>query len=122
MDEHTEPVWRRPGLGTRIEEYERRGAEDFLAGEYRPRPTAGICPVCRAPAEHCLCAAHPDALRYALAQISVIHSPRDGVCSGCGTQAVLCGYLALLRQVRGQVRSGHPSPPLDETSLRSGSG
>ena len=56
--------------------------------------------MCKVPAEHCLCAADPDKLRYALAQISVIHSSRDGVCSGCGTQVVLCGYLALLRHVR----------------------
>jgi hypothetical protein len=90
----------RPGLGARVEEYERQGTAYFFAGDYRPRPATGTCPVCRVPGEHCLCAADPNALRYALAQISVIHSSREGVCSGCGTQAVLCGYLALLRQVR----------------------
>ena len=115
MDERTEPVpdnepgtprpayrgpFRQRGLGTRIEEYERRGTEDFFAGDYRPPPAKVMCAVCKAPSEHCLCAAHPDALRYALAQISVIHSPRDGTCSGCGTQVVLCGYLTLLRHVR----------------------
>lgn len=107
MDERTEPVpgvrpvfrgpFRQPGLGSRIEEYERRGTEDFLAGEYRPK----ICRVCKAESVHCLCSAEPERLRYALAQISVIHQDRDGVCSGCGVQAVLCGYLALLRHVRG---------------------
>jgi hypothetical protein len=91
--------FRNPSLGTRIEEYERRGTEDFFAGNYRP-PATSTCAVCKVPPEHCLCTAHPDALRYALAQISMIHSARDGVCSGCGTQAVLCGYLALLRHVR----------------------
>jgi hypothetical protein len=76
------------------------GIEDFFASDYRPRPATATCEVCKVLAEHCLCAADPNALRYALAQISVIHQARDGVCSGCGTQAVLCGYLALLRRVR----------------------
>lgn len=57
MDERTEPVLgdspvarglfrsKKPGLGTRIEEYERRGTADFLAGEYRPKS----CQVCKVP-------------------------------------------------------------------------
>jgi hypothetical protein len=124
MNERTEPVpdngpgtsrpayrgpFRQPGLGTRIEEYERRGTEDFFAGEYRPRPAMVMCAVCKVSPEHCLCAADPDALRYALAQISVIHSPRDGVCSRCGTQIMLCGYLALLRHARNH-RAWTPPP------------
>jgi hypothetical protein len=91
---------RRPALGTRVEEYERRGTETFLAGDYRA-PQPALCPTCRAPAEHCLCHAEPDKLRFALAQISLVHQVRpDGACAGCGTSAVLCGYLALLRQAR----------------------
>jgi hypothetical protein len=110
MDESTEPVsddrpvvrgpFRSPGLGTRIEEYERRGTEDFLAGEYH-RPAA-TCSTCRVPREHCLCHAEPDRLRYALAQISLVHQLRpDGSCAGCRAQAVLCGYITLLDYVRG---------------------
>jgi hypothetical protein len=123
MDEHTEPVldgpdsepaqtdpaerpvyrgpFRQPSLGTRIAEYERPGTEDFLAGEYRAPQRAAVCPTCRVPGEHCLCRAEPDRLRYALAQISLIHQVRpDGTCSGCGTSAALCGYLTLLDYAR----------------------
>jgi hypothetical protein len=112
MDEHTGPVSddrpvyrgpfrsKNPGLGTRLDEYERKGIEDFLAGEYRKPVT--MCSTCRVPKEHCLCRAEPDKLRYALAQISLIHQLRpDGSCAGCGTQAVLCGYITLLDRVRG---------------------
>jgi hypothetical protein len=89
-------LFRSPGLGTRIEEYERRGTEDFLAGDYRP-PQPAVCPTCRVPGEHCLCRTEPDRLRYALAQISLIHQVRpDGSCAGCGTSAA--------RHVRGVVR------------------
>jgi hypothetical protein len=60
-----------------------------------------VCAVCRVPGVHCMCAADPDDLRYALAQISLVHRPnRYGICIGCGASAVLCGYLALLRRVR----------------------
>jgi hypothetical protein len=66
-----------------------------------PAVSSGVCAVCRVPAAHCLCAAHPDDLRYALAQISLVHHPnRHGMCRGCGASAALCGYLALLRRVR----------------------
>ena len=51
--ECTEPG--QPGLGARIEEYERRGTEDFFAGDYRPHPVTATCTVYRVPAEHCLC-------------------------------------------------------------------
>jgi hypothetical protein len=122
MDERTEPVGERVvetdladrtmtargpfgrrrvrALGTRIADYERQGTEDFLAGEYRaPQPV--ICSTCRVPAGHCLCRVEPDRLRYALAQVSLIHQVRpDGTCAGCGTSAVLCGYLALLDRAR----------------------
>jgi hypothetical protein len=51
--------------------------------------------------EHCLCEAEPDKLRYALAQITLIHRIRaDGICAGCGTAAVLCRHLRLLEYVR----------------------
>jgi hypothetical protein len=77
-----------------------RAAAGFLAGDYRRPPEAALCATCRAPGEHCLCHAEADKLRYALAQISLIHQPRDGMCAGCGTTAALCGYITLLRQVQ----------------------
>jgi hypothetical protein len=109
-DEPTEPAsvgrpayrgpFRTPGLGTRVEEYERRGTDDFFAGEYRPRTTTSPCAVCTMPAEHCLCRAEPDRLRDALAQISSSHQMRsDGRCAGCGNPAARCGYITLLHHL-----------------------
>jgi hypothetical protein len=115
MDERTEPVvdegsrMDRPavrgpfrsknsGLVSRIEEYECRGTEEFLAGEYRPK----VCRVCKVPPDHCLCGAEPDRLRYALAQISLIHRVwGDGMCEGCRNSATLCGYITLINDARG---------------------
>jgi hypothetical protein len=103
-------------LGSRIADYERRGTTDFYAGEYRT-PRTVVCSTCRAPGEHCLCRADPDRLRYALAQISLIHQVQpDGSCSGCGSSAVLCGYLELLDHVRGTL----PTPPPVGTHLPGG--
>lgn len=73
---------------------------DLLAVDRLRPPETVLCPTCRAPGEHCLCHAETDKLRYALAQISLIHQARDGVCAGCGTTAALCGYITLLQQVR----------------------
>jgi hypothetical protein len=49
----------------------------------------GVCAVCRAPGVHCMCAADPDDLRYALAQISLVHHP-TGTGSASGAEPRPC--------------------------------
>jgi len=110
MDERTEPVngqWAAeadPADQSTREPFSRRQVRDVATEDFpyrAPRPTA-VCPTCRVPGEHCLCRAEPDRLRYALAQISLIHQVRpDGTCSGCGTSTALCGYITLLDRARG---------------------
>jgi hypothetical protein len=94
----------RPGTAAYRQEGDEWAAVPALEGAPHPAEqpvTVAVCSTCRVPPVHCLCAAAADDLRYALAQISLIHyRDRYGQCNGCGTSAALCGYLVLLRQVR----------------------